>query len=224
MNPRKLIIPALAAAIAALLYLVVKDPVPITPQPTNASATSQGATTVTSAPSVNAQTTTAALPAKNTKTPPNPAEKPTEPPGPAAWEMKIDQVLQSNVEHSTMALTLLKEIPAMPADGQTATAQHIANLISDNDFEKLFPYLQNTQLAPGFLEILTADSLNRPDKVKLPTLLLAAKTANHPMSDTAKGFLSVLVGEDHGTNWNLWDQSIKKIIAESAAQNAPTNQ
>jgi hypothetical protein len=44
------------------------------------------------------------------------------------------------------------------------------------------------------------------------------------MSDTAKGFLSVLVGEDHGTNWNLWDQSIKKIIAESAAQDAPTNQ
>jgi hypothetical protein len=123
-----------------------------------------------------------------------------------------------------MALTLLKEIPAMPADGQTATAQHIANLISDSDFEKLFPYLQNTQLAPGFLEILTADSLNRPDKVKLPTLLLAAKTPNHPMSDTAKGFLSVLVGEDHGTNWTLWDQSIKKIIAESAAQDAPTNQ
>jgi hypothetical protein len=224
MNTRKLIIPALAAAIAVLSYLVLKEPSSTPPQTSAETAQRQPTAEPATAPNISTPSTTAeASPTKPNK-PTIPTPKPNEPSAPAAWEMKIDQVLQSNVEHSTMALTLLKEIPAMPADGQTATAQHIANLISDNDFEKLFPYLQNTQLAPGFLEILTADSLNRPDKVKLPTLLLAAKTPNHPMSDTAKGFLSVLVGEDHGTNWNLWDQSIKKIIAESAAQDAPTNQ
>jgi hypothetical protein len=224
MNTRKLIIPALAAAIAVLSYLVLKEPSSTPPQTSAETAQRHPTAEPATAPNISTPSTTAeASPTKPNK-PTIPTPKPNEPSAPAAWEMKIDQVLQSNVEHSTMALTLLKEIPAMPADGQTATAQHIANLISDNDFEKLFPYLQNTQLAPGFLEILTADSLNRPEKVKLPTLLLAAKTPNHPMSDTAKGFLSVLVGEDHGTNWNLWDQSIKKIIAESAAQNAPSNQ
>ncbi len=224
MNTRKLIIPALAATIAILSYLVLKDPVATPTPPPNTPGAGQTTTAVATAPTVGSQTASTPSTTQKSKPKTDPTPKPNEPAPPAAWELKIDQVLQSNVEHSTMALTLLKEIPAMPADGQTATAQHIANLISDSDFEKLFPYLQNTQLAPGFLEILTADSLNRPDKVKLPTLLLAAKTPNHPMSDTAKGFLSVLVGEDHGTNWTLWDQSIKKIIAESAAQDAPTNQ
>jgi hypothetical protein len=224
MNTRKLVIPALATAIAILSYLVLKDPVETTSTPPANPNTTQPTHSPSSAPNVGSQPNSTSSTTPKSKPQNEPAPKPNEPQPPAPWELKIDQVLQSNVEHSTMALTLLKEIPAMPADGQTATAQHIANLISDNDFEKLFPYLQNTQLAPGFLEILTADSLNRPDKVKLPTLLLAAKTPNHPMSDTAKGFLSVLVGEDHGTNWNLWDQSIKKIIAESAAQDAPNNQ
>jgi hypothetical protein len=224
MNTRKLVIPALATAIAILSYLVLKDPVETASPTSEHSGTTQTTPAGSNAPNVGSQPSSTPSTTQKSKPKTEPTPKPDEPAPPAPWELKIDQVLQSNVEHSTMALTLLKEIPAMPADGQTATAQHIANLISDNDFEKLFPYLQNTQLAPGFLEILTADSLNRPDKVKLPTLLLAAKTPNHPMSDTAKGFLSVLVGEDHGTNWNLWDQSIKKIIAESAAQDAPTNQ
>jgi hypothetical protein len=148
----------------------------------------------------------------------------TEAPAPAedgipVWERKIDAALRSQGEHSAIALGLLSEVNSMPAEGQTAAAQHIVNLIADKDYLQVLPYIKNARLDHGFQEIIVAESLNRPDPVKLPVLLAAARAPGHPMAETAVSVLTVLLDVNHGTDWAKWEQSIKQSL-ESAAKEA----
>jgi hypothetical protein len=146
------------------------------------------------------------------------APSPTED-GIPAWERKIDAALRSQGEHSAIALGLLSEVNSMPAEGQTAAAQHIVNLIADKDYLQMLPYIKNARLDHGFQEIIVAESLNRPDSVKLPILLAAARAPGHPMAETAVSVLTVLLDVNHGTDWAKWEQSIKQSL-ESAEKEA----
>jgi hypothetical protein len=146
------------------------------------------------------------------------APSPTED-GIPVWERKIDAALRSQGEHSAIALGLLSEVNSMPAEGQTAAAQHIVNLIADKDYLQMLPYIKNARLDHGFQEIIVAESLNRPDPVKLPILLAAARAPGHPMAETAVSVLTVLLDVNHGTDWTKWEQSIKQSL-ESAAKEA----
>ena len=128
------------------------------------------------------------------------------------WERKIDAALRSQGEHSAIALGLLSEVNSMPAEGQTAAAQHIVNLIADKDYLQLLPYIKNNRLDHGFQEIIVAESLNRPDAIKLPVLLTAARAPGHPMAETATSVLTVLLDVNHGTDWSKWEQSVKQAL------------
>lgn len=147
------------------------------------------------------------------------APSPTED-GIPVWERKIDAALRSQGEHSAIALGLLSEVNSMPAEGQTAAAQHIVNLIADKDYLQVLPYIKNARLDHGFQEIIVAESLNRPDPIKLPVLLAAARAPGHPMAETAVSVLTVLLDVNHGTDWAKWEQSIKQSLesADKAVQ------
>jgi hypothetical protein len=140
------------------------------------------------------------------------------PEGLPLWERKIDEALRSNAEPPAIAQLLLQQVPTMPGEGQAASARHIANLIPDEDYLKLLPYVQNTRLDPGFQEVIVAESLNRSDAVKLPVLLSAARTPQHPMAEIAKSTLAFLLDADHGTDWAKWEASIKQALEKSAQQ------
>jgi hypothetical protein len=140
------------------------------------------------------------------------------PEGLPLWERKIDEALRSNAEPPAIAQLLLQQVPAMPGEGQAASARHIANLIPDEDYLKVLPYVQNTRLDPGFQEVIVAESLNRSDAVKLPVLLSAARTPQHPMAEIAKSTLAFLLDADHGTDWAKWDAAVKQSLEKSAQQ------
>lgn len=140
------------------------------------------------------------------------------PEGLPLWERKIDEALRSNAEPPAIAQLLLQQIPTMPGEGQAAGARHIANLIPDEDYLKVLPYVQNTRLDPGFQEVIVAESLNRSDAVKLPVLLAAARTPQHPMAEIAKSTLAFLLDADHGNDWAKWDAAVKQSLEKSGQQ------
>jgi hypothetical protein len=147
-----------------------------------------------------------------------PTPKPEAPPIPEGlplWERKIDEALRSNAEPPAIARLLLQQVPTMPGEGQAASARHIANLIPDSDYLTVLPYVQNTRLDPGFQEVMVAESLNRSDSVKLPVLLMAARTPQHPMAEIAKSTLVFLLDADHGTDWAKWDSAVKQALEKA---------
>lgn len=137
------------------------------------------------------------------------------PEGLPLWERKIDEALRSNAEPPAIAQLLLQQVPTMPGEGQAASARHIANLIPDEDYLKVLPYVQNTRLDPGFQEVMVAESLNRADSVKLPVLLAAARTPQHPMGEIAKSTLAFLLDADHGTDWAKWESAVKQSLEKT---------
>jgi hypothetical protein len=139
----------------------------------------------------------------------------------AQWEYRIDEALRSQADHSAIALSILSQVPSMPAEGQTAAAQHIVNLIADKDYLQLLPYIKNPRMEAGFQEIVVAESLNRPDEVKLPVLLNAARIPKHPMAETALSVLSVLLDANHGSDWAKWEEAVNKAL-NKLSSNAAT--
>lgn len=153
---------------------------------------------------------TAAMP-KDGKPQPTPGPERT---GFAPWELKIDEALRSQAEHSTIAKVLLQQVPFMPPEGQQAAAQHITNLIADKDYLDVIPYIQNPKLADAFQEIIVSESLNRPKEVKLPVLLATARLSKHPMKETATSILSVLLDQNYGTDWAKWEAAVQESLKQ----------
>jgi hypothetical protein len=131
-----------------------------------------------------------------------------------AWELKIDEALRSQADHAAIARILLQQVLTMPPEGQHSAAQHIANLMSDSDYLEVLPYVQNLKIAQGFQEVIVAESLNRPKEVKLPVLLAAARTPLHPMKETALSVLSVLLDQNHGTDFALWEAAVQNALKQ----------
>jgi hypothetical protein len=146
------------------------------------------------------------------------AEAPAKNEGIPAWELKIDDALRSNAEPAAIAQVLLQQVPSIPGEGQLSSARHIVNLMPDKDYLSVLPYVRNTKLDPGFQEVIVAESLNRPDAVKLPLLLAAAQTPNHPMAEIAKSTLAFLLDANFENDWGRWETAVKEALAKQAAQ------
>lgn len=146
------------------------------------------------------------------------AEAPAKNEGIPAWELKIDDALRSNADPAAIAQILLQQVPSIPGEGQLSSARHIVNLMPDKDYLSVLPYVRNTKLDPGFQEVIVAESLNRPDVVKLPLLLAAAQTPKHPMAEIAKSTLAFLLDANFENDWGKWETAVKEALAKQAAQ------
>jgi hypothetical protein len=214
MRPKKLVLATVLGLLAfALWYLSKPAPQPLKQeQPPVVSASSEEPLPPPSpAPAVTVPETKAPVAKKSEPAPVKPLEM-------QAWEVKIDEALRSNADTDAIAQILLQQIPSMPGEGQAASARHIANLIADKDYLSVIPYVRNIKLDPGFQEIMVAESLNRPDVVKLPVLLAAARTPSHPMAEIAKSTLGFLLEGDFGEDWGKWESAVKTALAKQQEQ------
>ena len=103
----------------------------------------------------------------------------------------------------------------LPADGQEEVAQHLANLVPDQDFGLMHPYLTNSSLPEDVLDVLLDDVLNRPNSLKLPALLDMARSPQHPKAAEAKDFLELLLDEDYGDDWEKWQTKMNEWLKEN---------
>ena len=120
------------------------------------------------------------------------------------WEDKIDDIVGSDDPDTNKVAKLYALFPTLPPDGQEEVAQHLSNLVDDEDYAPLGEMLKNDKLPEGVLDELLADVLNRPNNLKLPLLLSVASDENHAKHDEAKDLLELYLGEDYGTDWNSW--------------------
>jgi hypothetical protein len=144
---------------------------------------------------------------------------PTEPSIPQLtnWEQRIDAVLGSDeIDEARKADALLAMLPTLPEDGQLEAVQHISNLLPDERYPSIAPILTNALSSEPVLEALLTDLLNRPDALKLPTLLQLARIPDHPKAGEARDVLEVYVDENFGTDWAKWDGAIQKFLRENA--------
>jgi len=120
------------------------------------------------------------------------------------WDEKIDDIIGSDDPDTNKVAKLYALFPTLPPDGQEEVAQHLSNLVDDEDYAPLGAMLKDDKLPEGVLDELLADALNRPNKLKLPVLLSVASDQNNAKHDEAKDLLELYLGEDYGTDWNSW--------------------
>ncbi|MGB8168306.1 MAG: hypothetical protein WCF18_12485 [Chthoniobacteraceae bacterium] len=223
MNSRPLIIlAAIVLAICGAAVWFLQSSPPPAPLPEIMSAT-PGPVTSSSLPpppSVSAASTKpeAAVAPPTAPPPKAPAQL-------ADWEVKIDAILRANPDNSDAANSataqmLINVLPTLPAEGQTEAAQHISNLLSDKDYNKVLAIVKNPSMPEDVLDVFVTDLMNRDDAVKLPTLLEIAKIPNHPHREEAATDLQIFLDEDYGTDWGKWDAAMKAYLKKQAAENA----
>jgi len=131
------------------------------------------------------------------------------------WEDRVDQILGDSTEVEEKARRMLELLPQFPEAGQIEAAQHIANLLADEDYEKFGSYLINPKTAVEVQDIILADVLNRPNEIKLPLLLQTARTAGNAKAADAKEILELYLEEDYGNDWDRWQQEMIKWLKEN---------
>jgi hypothetical protein len=168
--------------------------------------------------------------------PPTPSSvasaEPNTPPTPKAtprpledWELKIDEVLRSSADETQTAQILINMLPTLPADGQSEAAQHISNLILDDQYNRVLPLVKNPNLPEDVLDVFVTDLMNRDDAVKLPALLDIAKIPNHPHHEEALTDLEIFLDADDipPNDWGRWDAAVKEYLRKQAAEEAEDN-
>lgn len=131
------------------------------------------------------------------------------------WEESIDDLLTAEGAEDKKAVEMLAMLPNLPEDGQVEAAQHISNLLPDEQYAALSPVLTNAHTAEGVLDVLMTDVLNRPNGVKLNTLLDVARVPDHPKAEEARDVLEVFVDEDFGNDWTAWSNAVQKWLKEN---------
>lgn len=131
------------------------------------------------------------------------------------WEDRVDQILGDNTSVEQKARTMLELLPSFPETGQAETAQHIANLLADEDYQPFGRYLTNSHTPEVLQDIVMADVLNRPNAIKLPLLLQTARAPDNAKAAEAKEILELYLEEDYGSDWNRWQQEMEKWLKEN---------
>ena len=131
------------------------------------------------------------------------------------WEDKLDEILGSESDDTNKVHELFEMFPRLPEEGQVEIAQHLSNLVEDEDYAPLGKLKQNATLSEDVLDILMADLLNRPNTIKLPMFLELAKNHDHPSAEEAKDLLELYLDEDYGTDWNKWREKVTEWLKEN---------
>lgn len=131
------------------------------------------------------------------------------------WEEKVDEILGAETDETNKVQQLFALFPHVPEESQSEVAQHLSNLVTDEDYARLGELLRNPALSDDALDVLIADVLNRPNSLKLPQLLEVAQTPNHAKADEAKDILALFLDEDYGTDWAKWKEKMTAWLKDN---------
>ena len=134
---------------------------------------------------------------------------------------KLDETLQlfpgnTSTDVTNTAQALINLLPELTKSGQTECAEHIANLLSDEEYPRALPIWVNPVSDPDVLKVLATDLLNRPARVMMPAMLDAIIMRNHPYHDEAKRTMQNLLDQDHGDNIPQWENAMNAFLENEA--------
>ncbi len=87
--------------------------------------------------------------------------------------------------------------------------------MADQDYAALKQFVTNTTLPEPVLDVLVGDVLNRPNSLKLPTLLDIARDPQHPKAGEAKDILQLFLEEDYHTDWPAWQAKVNQWLKDN---------
>ncbi len=131
------------------------------------------------------------------------------------WEDRLDHILSAEGEDTDKVHQMMAMFPQLPPEGQEEVAQHMANLVPDEQYGPLAGYLTNSALSEDVLDVLVADLLNRPNSVKLPFLLDIARNEQHAKRDEARDLLELFLEEDYGSDWPKWQARMQEWLRDN---------
>ena len=131
------------------------------------------------------------------------------------WEDRVDVILTTEEPEAEKAKKMLAMFPNLPEQGQLEVAQHLSNLVPDEDYASLARYLTDPSLPQAVLDVLFGDVLNRPNNLKLPALLDVARDPDNPNATQAHDILEMFLEEDYGTDWNIWQVKVEHWLKDN---------
>lgn len=164
---------------------------------------------------------------------PAPAEDPKAmPPKPPITltedDRKIDEALRmfpgnTDQDHTNTAQALINLLPTLSSDGQVECAQHVSNLLTDQEYGRVMHIWRNPSFNPEVIEVFATDLMNREHKVMLPAMLDALKMPNHPYHEEAKTTLEVFLDGDFENDVPKWEKAMKDYLKKEADEEAAAN-
>jgi hypothetical protein len=134
--------------------------------------------------------------------------------GELPWEATIRKTLaDKDAPDAEKGRRLLETIPTMPVEGREVAAEEAIKRIPNAEYRHAQAALANPAMFGTSVSVLFADLMNRPDEIRLPTLLMIARNPEHPYAPNARDNLNLLIGKDLGTDWTGWDAAIRQHLA-----------
>lgn len=156
-----------------------------------------------------------------------PKTMPPVPPPPTLTEddRKIDEALKmfpgnTDQDHTNTAQALINLLPTLSSDGQVECAQHVSNLLTDQEFGRVMHIWRNPSFNSEVLDVFATDLMNREHKVMLPAMLDALKMPNHPHHEEAKTTLEVFLDGDFENDIPKWEKAMKDFLKKEAEEEA----
>jgi hypothetical protein len=205
------VVALLWAGLAFLLFSEPADPLPRPPEPMKSASEAVSPaqdTAIQSQGSTDYEASEDELPEQPVEEPPEEEPVVFE----EAWQRTINTILTDDAEPSLLSGRLAAALPGMPLDGQLEAAQHMVNLLADDEYATAETVYFNPSMAEPVRRLVFEDFMNRPNTLKLPILVRTLRESGHPLRNEAIENLQVYLGRDEGTDWTRWDAAVRETL------------
>lgn len=148
-------------------------------------------------------------------------DKPLIPPlplqtGELAWEARIRSALsREKATDAEKAIALFQLLPSIPAEGAETCAEEAVKRLPNTEYRHAQAAVSNPGTYGLALGVLFADLMERPDNLRLPTLVTIARNSAHPYAGPARDNLELLLGQDFGEDWVRWESAVREKLKET---------
>jgi hypothetical protein len=129
-----------------------------------------------------------------------------------SWQQVIQGILMNDGEPAMLSGRLASALPGLPPEGQMEAAQHMVNLLGDQEYSVAATVYFNSAIPEPVRRLVFEDFMNRPNAVKLPLLVRTLRETGHPMRREAIENLQVYIGRDEGEDWVRWDAAVRETL------------
>lgn len=134
-------------------------------------------------------------------------------------DLMIDEILRSTKEIPQMAKDLHELVKKLNGEAQVNASRHLVNLTSDQDYGLIAGFLTDAKMNPDVVEVLFSDLMNRNRALQMPLFMNILKNPAHPQNEQVRNVLTILAGQDFGTDWSKWDSwASDEIKAQQTGQ------
>lgn len=133
-------------------------------------------------------------------------------------DVLIDEILRSEKEIPQMARDLQELVKKLNGEAQVNASRHLVNLTSDEDYSLIAGLLVDQKTNPEVIEVLFSDLMNRERTLQLPLFLNILKNPQHPQNEEVRNVMSILAGDDYGTDYPAWDKWAAEELKTLQAQ------